>query len=116
MTKAELKANGYTPPEIIGDVYKTENGTIKNTITNHEIDLTMGGKGIAMSIEIVNDNTAGGGNDLYVHLNSVSNDVIIVRAGESKPMDRFPVTTIFLTNTSGATITYRVTAFGIADV
>jgi hypothetical protein len=110
---SEIKTAGtqrYEIPYIHGDVYKTENSTIANGITNRAVTLT----GITRTtlIEIINDNSTTG-QDLYVRLNANTNDVIIVKPTEAKTIPNFKITNIYLTNSSGTTISYRINAFGV---
>ncbi len=112
-TRASLESKGYTLPAIDGDIYATENTTIVNPTINHQVNL--GSISEATSVEIINNETAGSGNDLIVKLNAVGNDNIIIRAGVAKTLDKFPITAVFLTNSSGNDISYDLTAFGVSN-
>jgi len=112
MSNGELKTAGskrYEVPWVDGLDYKSVESTIATGVTNQEISL---GFTRFTGLEILNDNETTG-NDLIIRLNTNSSDAITVKAGESKSINNFVMTALFLTNSSGATISYRILAWGI---
>jgi hypothetical protein len=112
-TGAQLAADGWGPKKIHGDVYYSTTGTIVNGSIDTAITLT--GLAETTSLEIINDNTSGSGQDLIIKLNATGNPEIIVRAGETKSIDDFRMNALYFTNSCGATITYRVLALGVSN-
>ncbi len=106
----EVGSQRYTVPYIHGDIYVTENSTIANGVTDRVVTIT--GMIRSTLIEIINDNTISG-QDLHVKLNANTNDVIIIKPQEAKTIPNFKITNIYLTNSSGVTINYRINVFGV---
>ena len=102
----------YDVPWIDGEVYKTENSSIADAVTNRAVVIT----GITKFtwVEIINDNETTGQN-LIVKLNANTNDEILVYPGEIKVIRNFKMESIYLSNSSGTTINYRINAFGSAE-
>ena len=110
---SEIKTAGtqrYTVPWVDGTLYKTENSSIADGVSNRAVTLT--GLTRITGLEIANDNSTTG-QDLTVKLNANTNDSIIIKAGEIKSINNFVMTSIYLSNSCGATINYRITAYGV---
>jgi hypothetical protein len=109
--QGSAESKRYDVPWIDGDVYKTENSSIANGVSDRQVTLT----GIVKFtwVEIINDNTISG-NNLIVKINDTSNDEILVYPGEVKTIRNFKMESMYLSNSSGATVNYRVSAYGTA--
>lgn len=58
---------------------------------------------------IKNDSDA---DDFTVRINDVANDVMTVKAGEELVISEIIITSIYLSNSSGSSIDYRIKVFG----
>ena len=112
-TRAQLEAEGYALPMIHGDLYASATSTILSGVVNFAQSVSPLAVGTAL--EIINDNTAGSGDDLIVRLNAAGNPAFYVRAGETKTITGYPMTVVYLTNSSGSTITYRLFGIGVSN-
>lgn len=113
-TLSQIESQGYNFP-CYGDEYRTENGTITSGVENQQV-FADGTLALINSLEIINDETAGTGYNLLVALNDDANNQIAVNAGETKSISGMPITAVYITNSSGANIDYRITAIGVTNL
>jgi hypothetical protein len=93
---------------IDGDSYSSAEGSIADSLTDQVISLS--GVTRFTGLEIINDNS---NDDLTVKLNGTGNASFTVKGGESKSINNFPITAVYLSNSSGSTINYRILVFGV---
>ena len=92
--------------EIDGDTYDRWSGTITTGTTNR---LTFSNVSKGYSVEFVNYSTTA---DYTIKLNSTSNQPITIYRNTSKTMDDIEITNIYLSNSSGSSISYEVILVG----
>lgn len=82
-------------------------GTIGGASTNISID--MGPITLAYNVQVTNDDST---NEISVKLNSTSYSDITIKAGETQTFNRVPVKYIYLSNSSGSTVAFRIAITG----
>jgi hypothetical protein len=90
--------------------YKAIKTTILNGVTDFEILFT--GIILCSSLSITNDNSADN-SELLIKINNITNDNIVLLAGDELELENIEFTKIYLSNISGITINYRIIVAGI---
>ena len=111
MTKSKLIANGYVILSD-GDKDAVEEASIANDETNQKVN--MGDVAIGSSISIDNDNSVDGHN-ITLRFNSTSGPARTIKAGESKSWSNFTFTNVYLSNSSGVEVNYRIDIQGFSS-
>jgi len=96
--------------EVEGGLYKSIGSTnIATGVTNQAVDLAVVGIVSGSSFVLVNKTS---GTTLKVRLGDVANDIIEVDGLESVSIDGLVFDSIYLSNDSGVTISYKLVAIG----
>jgi len=117
--KGRMRISGGTVGNISGTVstlqldgtkYFSVEGTIASGVANTSI--SYGSVSNCYSLMVSNDNSVVG-EDITIRLNSSAGNEITVKATEALSIDDFLSTSIYMSNTSGTVVSYRVSGLGV---
>ena len=97
-------------PQLTAIKYTSIEGTLNDGSANTSISISP--IRVAYNVEIINDDLDANG-DFSVRFNTDTSALITVKKSETLSISDFEITAIYLTNSSGQNIAYRIRVFGI---